>query len=445
MNVLRKLVFIFLFSVLVKNSFSQDQYYVYIQSQNHQSFYARVGSSTFTSSGNGYLLLPGLVKNTYELIIGFPGQKISEWRFNCTVDNADLGFILKDKGTGGVQLVHLDQKGALAGTVVEQQKEVKAETVPLTGVISNDPFSTMLASVVNDPSIRQQLVIVDKKLAPVNNDAVESSIAGVPAAPVIVNRDNSKPGETVAPVTIVKEDVKTTKEEVVKKGDKAIVVASTQKSAVVPEETKTVLVEPEIKKTETVAVKEVAKTKAAQTEKQSQKGVVQKDDKAIVAASTQKPGVVPEETKTVIAEPEIKKTEPFVVREIITKRDGAETRQEPDATAKIDTNSSEEVKYLPFVIKPADKKTTPPVIKNEDKPKRTEKNKAVKAGAEIPAGDSAIVTQKEKSAPDGKKAVISSVKKTLERKSRDGVDLIYIDEDVNGAKDTIRIFIPALK
>mgnify|MGYP003551496525 FL=1 len=386
MNVLRKLVFIFLFSVLVKNSFSQDQYYVYIQSQNHQSFYARVGSSTFTSSGNGYLLLPGLVKNTYELIIGFPGQKISEWRFNCTVDNADLGFILKDKGTGGVQLVHLDQKGALAGTVVEQQKEVKAETVPLTGVISNDPFSTMLASVVNDPSIRQQLVIVDKKLAPVSNDAVESSIAGVPAAPVIVNRDNSKPGETVAPVTIVKEDVKTTKEEVVKKGDKAIVVASTQKSAVVPEETKTVLVEPEIKK-----------------------------------------------------------TEPFVVREIITKRDGAETRQEPDATAKIDTNSSEEVKYLPFVIKPADKKTTPPVIKNEDKPKRTEKNKAVKAGAEIPAGDSAIVTQKEKSAPDGKKAVISSVKKTLERKSRDGVDLIYIDEDVNGAKDTIRIFIPALK
>ena len=386
MNVLRKLVFIFLFSVLVKNSFSQDQYYVYIQSQNHQSFYARVGSSTFTSSGNGYLLLPGLVKNTYELIIGFPGQKISEWRFNCTVDNADLGFILKDKGTGGVQLVHLDQKGALAGTVVEQQKEVKAETVPLTGVISNDPFSTMLASVVNDPSIRQQLVIVDKRLVPVNNDAVESSIAGVPAAPVIVNRDNSKPGETVAPVTIVKEDVKTTKEEVVKKGDKAIVVASTQKSAVVPEETKTVLVEPEIKK-----------------------------------------------------------TEPFVVREIITKRDGAETRQEPDATAKIDTNSNEEVKYLPFVIKPADKKTTPPVIKNEDKPKRTEKNKAVKAGAEIPAGDSAIVTQKEKSAPDGKKAVISSVKKTLERKSRDGVDLIYIDEDVNGAKDTIRIFIPALK
>ena len=386
MNVLRKLVFIFLFSVLVKNSFSQDQYYVYIQSQNHQSFYARVGSSTFTSSGNGYLLLPGLVKNTYELIIGFPGQKISEWRFNCTVDNADLGFILKDKGTGGVQLVQLDQKGVLAGTVVKQQKEVKEETVPLTGVISNDPFSTMLASVVNDPSIRQQLVIVDKKLAPVNNDAVESSIAGVPAAPVIVNRDNSKPGETVAPVTIVKEDVKTTKEEVVKKGDKAIVVASTQKSAVVPEETKTVLVEPEIKK-----------------------------------------------------------TEPFVVREIITKRDGAETRQEPDATAKIDTNSNEEVKYLPFVIKPADKKTTPPVIKNEDKPKRTEKNKAVKAGAEIPAGDSAIVTQKEKSAPDGKKAVISSVKKTLERKSRDGVDLIYIDEDVNGAKDTIRIFIPALK
>lgn len=415
MNVLRKLVFIFLFSVLVKNGFSQDQYYVYIQSQNHQSFYARVGSSTFTSSGNGYLLLPGLVKNTYELIIGFPGQKISEWRFNCTVDNADLGFILNDKGSGGVQLVQLDQKGVLAGTVVKQQKEVKEETAPLTGVISNDPFSTMLASVVNDPSIRQQLVIVDKRLVPVNNDAVESSIAGVPAAPVNVNSDNSKPVETVAPVTVVRE------------------------------EAKAAIVEPEVKKNETFAVKEITKTKVAQTEKQSQKEAVQKDDKAIVAASTQKPAVVPEETKTVIAEPEIKKNEPFVVREIITKRNDAETRQEPDATAKKDTNNSEEVKYLPFVIKPAEKKTTPPVVKNEDKPKRTEKNKAVKAGAEMPAGDSAIVTQKEKSAPDGKKAVLSAVKKTLERKSRDGVDLIYIDENVNGAKDTIRIFIPALK
>ncbi|HRN57874.1 MAG TPA: hypothetical protein PLL71_15550 [Agriterribacter sp.] len=192
MNVLRKLVFIFLLSVLVKNSFSQEPYYIYIQSETHQSFYARIGQETFTSSGNGYLLLPGLTKNTYELIIGFPGAKVSEWRFNCTVNDADLGFTLKNAGVAGVQLLHLDRKEALTGTAVEQRTEVKADPAPLQGVVSDDPFSAMLAGVVNDPTIRHQLVIVDKKTLPVNSSNVaEPPVTGAPALPA-ADADSSR-------------------------------------------------------------------------------------------------------------------------------------------------------------------------------------------------------------------------------------------------------------
>ncbi len=423
MNVLRKLVFIFMLSVLVKTGFGQEQYYIYIQSQNHQSFYTRIGSEIFASSGNGYLVLPGLTKNTYELIIGFPGAKIPEWRFTCTVNDTDLGFILKDAGVAGVQLLHLDQKGALTGMVVEQRTEVKANIAPLPGVISDDPFSAMLAGVVNDPSIRQQLVIVDKKTAPANNDAAELSIADAPAVPVNVSANNNKPAESVAP-------------------------------AVVQEEVKKSIAEPETKKNETFAVREIEKTNSDQTEKMATAGAVQKGDKT-VAPNTQK------------------QYEPFVVKEIITKRDDAETRQADQTATKKDTNNTETLKYLPFVIKPAGKtdnneaakssnavtekkadpatvvvaetKAVPPVVKSGDKPGDTEKDRTVKSGAAIPAKGPATATPEEKPAQGGQKAVLSAVKKTLERKSRDGVDLIYVDENVNGAKDTIRIFIPALK
>ena len=428
MNVLRKLFFVFVLSLLVKNGFSQEPYYIYIQSQPRQPFYVRMGSSTFTASGNGYLLLPGLVKSTYKLIIGFPGAKLSEWRFNCTINETDLGFTLKNTGAAGVQLLDLDQKEVLTGTAVEQYAEEKPDTVPFSGVISNDPFSAMLAGVVNDPSIRQQLVIADKKVAvPAsgNNAAATSSIASAPAAPVTVNKDNDKPAiETATPVTIVQK------------------------------EAKAAIADTEVKKNETFAVREIEKTNATQTDKSAKTEAVQQGDKT-VAANTQK------------------SYEPFVVKEIITKNNNTETGQASQTAAKKDTDNSEAVKYLPFVIKPADKtenkeaaeslnavtkkktetvvadvaekKTEPQVLKKEDKPGPAEKGKVVKSGAAIPTGEPAITTSKEKPASATQKTVLSVVKKTLERKSRDGVDLIYIDENVSGAKDTIRIFIPVLK
>ena len=162
MKVLRKLVFIFLICFLVKIVFSQQQYYIYIQSEDQQQFYVRTGSRIFNSSGNGYLVIPGLEKNTHEIIIGFPGKKDPEWRFNCTISEADLGFVLKAKGKDGVQLLNLKQKEGVTGTVVEHHPEIKENNVvPPPGMISNDPFSSMLADVVNDPTIRQQLVIVE--------------------------------------------------------------------------------------------------------------------------------------------------------------------------------------------------------------------------------------------------------------------------------------------
>lgn len=163
MNVLRKLVFTFLICFLVKIAFSQQRYYIYIQSEDQQEFYVRTGSGIFNSSGNGYLVIPGLEKNTHEIIIGFSGKNDPEWRFNCTISDADLGFVLEAGNNDGMRLLNLGHKEGVKGTVVEHHSPIKDNNAVATSGISNDPFSSMLAEVVNDPTIRRQLVIVEKK------------------------------------------------------------------------------------------------------------------------------------------------------------------------------------------------------------------------------------------------------------------------------------------
>ena len=467
MNVLRKLVFIFLICLLVKIVFSQQQYYIYIQSENQEEFYVRTGSRIFNSSGNGYLVIPGLEKNTHEIIIGFPGKKEPEWRFNCTISEADLGFVLKAKDGEGVQLLNLKQKDGIKGTVVEHRPQIKESSdVVLTGAISNDPFSSMLADVVNDPTIRQQLVIVEKETAPaivVNDDSAKTLHASVPLAQTGVNGDKNK-----------------NKEE-----DKSTPLQSVTESPAETKPTAAIAVE---KETAPFVVKEIEKTNAAQTEKSSKAGAEEKSASAVIASAGKKyepfvvkeihepanaktekssgPGTEKKEDSVVTAP--LKESERFVVKEI-GKKDNSKTTSPEKTGIEKSTDNNEETKYLPFVIKPADEKNTNEdktaksetekkadtaglaaaeknagslVIKKEDKSVTVEKEKSARSGSGKKDTDSSRVSLKEKQSPAEKKAVLSSVRKTLERKSRDGTDLIYVDENASGAKDTIRIFIP---
>src|SRR5690606_24049315 len=117
----------------------------------------------FNSSENGYLVIPGLEKNTDESIIVFPGENNPDWSFNCTISDADLGLVFEAGNYDGRQLLNLGHKEGVKGTVVEHHSPIKDNNAVATSGISNDPFSSMLAEVVNDPTIRRQLVIVEKK------------------------------------------------------------------------------------------------------------------------------------------------------------------------------------------------------------------------------------------------------------------------------------------
>ena len=190
--------------------------------------------------------------------------------------------------------------------------------------------------------------------------------------------------------------------------------------AVVPEAVKTGIAEAGTKKDETFAVKEI--TEPVRTD-------------PVTGNAAVPPAAAPKEDSSTLAE--VNTPEPFVVKEVVTKRDNAGP---PPHTAVNNTAThTEEVKYLPFVIKPGGKADS----NNEtaQSPEAVTEKKAEAAPAATPEKNTGLWVEKN----EGQKAVLSAVKKTLERKSREGIDLIYIDENINGTKDTIRIFIPALK
>ncbi|MCO5236393.1 MAG: hypothetical protein M9933_09010 [Chitinophagaceae bacterium] len=502
MIVLRKLFIVFLIPFLANTVFGQEQYYIYIQSEEHRAFYVRVEGETYTSSGTGYLVIPGLEKNTYELIIGYPGEKPAEWRFNCSINTTDLGFVLKQDKRSGVQLLNLKEQNGITGTPVQQQRDTKADQHPAVaaGTVSNDPFSSMLAEVVNDPSIRKP-VIVEQKMAaavePPKTDSVKSMVAAIPPA------DKKKEEKTTATASPVKEDsVKAliAKTSPVGKPTSSGKVAESLERGDTGHGTGTV-VKDEAGKPEP---KEVEKAEEVKTAEESPKDIVAKTDKA----NRQDGKPVKEKTQS----------EPFVIKETpMEKNESVENTSPSVETPKEEKNANEEVKYLPFAVAPSDKpvdasgnkqqsnkdqktsakteqktgvakdsETAPSDVKKEKgndeemkylpfeiKPGQDPEHTAIaqpvavenkssspslpaekkEEAIAIPDTEAAKIDIEKKNekanvVPPGtveKKAASSSVRKTMERKSRDGVDLIYIDEDPGGARDTIRIFIPAVK
>lgn len=82
----------------------QNDHFIYIQSDNKQPFYVKVGSdgSAINSSSSGYLILPKIPAGNVSLTIGFSDKSAPEQHFVCPIPgDKDKGYLLKhfpDKG-----------------------------------------------------------------------------------------------------------------------------------------------------------------------------------------------------------------------------------------------------------------------------------------------------------------------------------------------------------
>jgi hypothetical protein len=192
------IVFFTLFLFLLPGLKAQQNHFIYIQTENHQAFYVKVEKKVFTSSASGYLILPKLKDGSYQLSIGFQKNGVAEQNMVCTIDKADIGFILKNFGAKGWGLFNLQTLDVIMGNTVSSSNTVSVVT-------KTDAFSNMLSEIVNDSSIRQieTYSVETKKLAVKEQEKKPTDLAIVQqAAPA--NQTKTVEAIVQAPVVTLK-------------------------------------------------------------------------------------------------------------------------------------------------------------------------------------------------------------------------------------------------
>ncbi|MEI6948849.1 hypothetical protein V9K67_16805 [Paraflavisolibacter sp. H34] len=129
---------------------AQKVHFIYLQSETAAPFYLKMNGKVYSSSSQGYLILPSLTDSTYAFHIGRPGGQ-SEPKFAVTINHADRGFLLKNVD-GELNLFDL-QSLSLSKPVQEQAGAYQI-------IQKNDRFSQLLASAAGDPSLLQEVVAI---------------------------------------------------------------------------------------------------------------------------------------------------------------------------------------------------------------------------------------------------------------------------------------------
>jgi hypothetical protein len=391
---MRKIGFAFLISLVMCQVLGQGNYYIYIQSADHTPFYVRSGSKIFHSSGNGYLVMEHLASASYDLMIGFPDTPSSEWLFNCSVNDDDAAFILKNDNGKKVELSGLKNESKQSGKKVELKPE-KLKTAAIkqaTGIVSDDPFSSMLAEVVNDPTIRQQPVIIPRP-----GDSLKL------AKTIVTDSAKLAAANTVVPKTSIE------------------VKSATDSQAIV--KTSPPLTEPAHKETKSTGAKEAADNKSR--DKVVADSAVSVTPKALASTAGQKHTDEKPVAKETVKEE--KKADPVIEKQHQAPEKTLHAASEKEKTA-VDKTKAEQKE--PVAVQTTAVTNNPTssselinaALEEADKKKQSEVN----TGAEKILLGASI-----------------SIKKTLQRRSNEGMELIYTDQTDDGTMYIIRILIPS--
>ena len=201
----KKLLFLFFYlSFVVLSSFSQQNHFIYLQTENRQPFYVKLDKKILSSSASGYIIISKLQEGNYIMAIGFPKNEWPEQTVTCTVNKKDAGFLLKNFGDKGWGIFNLQTMEVIMSGV----KAAENENVGIED--KNDIFSNTLSNVVNDPSIVRKIE--------------EKSAVKEEVKPVLV--ENKKEVQIDTPTNIViapVEDKKTKDKPVVKEGIKPVI------------------------------------------------------------------------------------------------------------------------------------------------------------------------------------------------------------------------------
>ena len=137
-------------------AFSQKQYFIYVQAENQQPFFAKINEKVYSSTGSGYLILSKLRDSSYTFKIGFPQNRGPEQQFLVSIKSKDHGFLLKNFGEKGWGLFDLQTLSVIMADDPGKDKGAGSNTGEITG------FTEILSKAANDPSLLEKPVALVK-------------------------------------------------------------------------------------------------------------------------------------------------------------------------------------------------------------------------------------------------------------------------------------------
>jgi hypothetical protein len=209
MNKLYKIVLLCtLFFVVGLTAFSQQNHFVYIQTENKQPFYVKLNNKLLSSSVSGYIIIPKLQNGTYEFTIGFPKNEWSEQNFTCAVNKKDAGYLLKDFGDKGWGLFNLQSmEVVMAGNADASNKAIiedsKKETAVIVASVPVLIDSAMVKKSEDKPVVKEEVKRVNEEFK--NDTLAPASPLPIAIDSAMVKKSENKP--------VVKEEVKPVNEE----------------------------------------------------------------------------------------------------------------------------------------------------------------------------------------------------------------------------------------
>ncbi len=380
-------ILLFCISLSSLTTKAQQNHFIYFQTENRQPFFVKLNDKVFNSSALGYLIIAKLQDGLYNLIVGF-SQSTYQQEFNCSINNKDVGFIIKNTGRDQWQLLNVETQNVLMPGAVQSQAVV-IDTLPK----ESDPFSTMLANAVHDSTILQKEV---KEIIPEQtNNVVKNDSAQILATTKVVTMSKPSVKKTIKPANHPLQSSKTIQKNIVRKAPTKKLTVITDTAHVVAVNIDTPLSKPaNILANDSIAQKDVAK----ETIREAPKQPLQKDT-----------------------------TQNIVIINPVQK----------DSLQNVITNE---------VIKPSTKQ------KVKKKNKNIESQDSIRVQQEIIKQTDDIsqtATKKQLDSATSQKnndVVVfrSIIKRKSKKNTKDGLEMMYVDDD-GEIKDTIRILIPVDK
>ena len=138
--------------LLILHQKVQAQHYFFVEAEGGQAFYMRIYDTLYSSTGEGFLIIPKVTDAKVSFTMGFPKGMYPEVSFELTSMDHDRGFLLKQaSGNNWILIDRQSQEQYLGKGKVNPISSDSLKRDDLAAVSGN--FANMLAEVTEDKTL----------------------------------------------------------------------------------------------------------------------------------------------------------------------------------------------------------------------------------------------------------------------------------------------------